>query len=173
MKTPHSSPLTPNSLEEQIYLEYHDKVYGYIISKINNQHDAEDIAADVFVKIYAKLDTFDESKSSLSTWIYTVTKNTLTDYFRTRKVFIQIPDIIEDETSADDEICNAETLEKLAETLETLEKRERDIIILHFYSGKTLKEIAEKLNISYAYVKTLQNKALKKIKNILKNSSHF
>ena len=153
--------------KEKIYRDYYEKVFGYILSKINNPHDAEDIAADVFVKVYAKLDTFDENKSSLSTWIYTVTRNTLTDYYRTRKVFAEIPEEIEDDASTEDEICNAEALEKLADALEALDKRERDIIILHYYSGKTLKEIAERLDISYTYVKILQNKALGKLRKKL------
>lgn len=153
--------------KEQFYREYHSKVFGYICSKINNVHDAEDLTADVFVKIYAKLDTFDENKASLSTWIYTVTRNTLTDYYRTRKVFSEMSEDIDGETSVEDEICNSEALENLANVLETLEKCERDIIILHYYSGKTLKEIAEKLGISYSYVKILQNKALENLRKKL------
>ncbi len=153
--------------KEKIYRDYYEKVFGYILSKINNAHDAEDLTADVFVKIYAKLDTFDENKASLSTWIYTVTRNTLTDYYRTRKVFFEMPEEIEDETAVEDEICSAESLENLANALETLEKWERDIIILHYYSGKTLKEIAEKLGISYSYVKILQNKALEHLRKKL------
>ena len=153
--------------KEILYREYHGRVYGYIRSKINNPQDAEDLAADVFVKIYAKLDTFDEAKASLSTWIYTVARNTLTDFFRTRKVFSELPEDAEDDVSTEDEICNAETLENLAKALEALSKRERDIIILHYYSGKTLKEIAERLGISYGYVKILQNKALKKLQKEL------
>ena len=153
--------------KEQIYLKYHEKVFGYILSKINNVQDAEDLSSEVFLKVYAKLDTFDENKASLSTWIYTVTKNTLTDYYRTRKVFFEMPEDAEDETSVADEICNAEALEKLADALETLEKRERELIILHYYSGKTLKEIAERLDISYSYVKILQNKALEHLRKKL------
>ena len=68
--------------KEKIYRDYHGKVCGYIRSKINSAQDAEDITSDVFVKVYEKLDTFDETKASLSTWIYTITRNTLTDYFR-------------------------------------------------------------------------------------------
>ena len=153
--------------KEKIYRDYYEKVFGYILSKINNPHDAEDLTGDVFVKIYAKLDNFDENKASLSTWIYTVTRNTLTDYFRTRKVFAEMPEDAEDETSVTDEICNVEMLEKLADALETLDKRERDIIILRYYSGKTLKEIAGKLGISYSYVKILQNKALEHLRKNL------
>ena len=153
--------------KEQIYLKYRDKVYGYILSKINNVQDAEDLSSEVFLKVYAKLDSFDENKASLSTWIYTVTRNTLTDYYRTRKVFFEIPEDAEDDASTEDDICNAEALEALANALEALEKRERDIIILHYYSGKTLKEISEKLGISYSYVKILQNKALENLRKKL------
>ena len=45
------------------------------------------------------------------------------------------------------------------EDLLKMPKRERDIIILRFYSGKTLREISSQMGISYAYVKVLQNKA--------------
>lgn len=153
--------------KEKIYRDFHGKVYGYIVSKINNQHNAEDLAADVFVKVYEKLDSFDDSKASLSTWIYTITRNTLTDYYRTRRVFEEIPETQTDESSFEDDICNQEMLESLANALETLDERERDIIILRFYSGKTLKEIAAQMDISYAYIKILQNNAFAKMKKYL------
>ena len=155
--------------KEAIYRDYHGKVSGYIRSKINSPQDAEDITADVFLKVYEKLDNFDESKASLSTWIYTVTRNTLTDYFRTRKVWEDIPETTEDEVSVEDEALNAEMLETLADALETLEERERDIIILRFYSGKTLKDISVQMGISYAYVKVLQNNGFAKIKSFFEN----
>ena len=156
-----------------IYRDYYGKICGYILAKTNNKHTAEDITSEVFLKVFEKLNTFDESKSSLSTWIYTVTRNTLTDYFRTKKVFEVLPEDIAEDSYVEDEICNTETLEELAQALEKLDNRERDIIILHYYSGKTLKEISEKLGISYAYVKVLQSKALKNSENYLKTSSFF
>ena len=51
--------------EEAIYRDYHGKVLSYIRAKINSPQDAEDIAADVFLKVCEKLDTFDETKASL------------------------------------------------------------------------------------------------------------
>ena len=153
--------------KEKIYRDYHGKVCGYIRSKINSAQDAEDLAADVFVKVFEKLGSFDESKASLSTWIYTITRNTLTDYFRTRKVFAEIPETMETDTSVEDDVCNAEMLDNLAKALETLDERERDIIILRFYSGKTLKEITAQMGISYAYGKVLQNKAFEKLRKFL------
>lgn len=153
--------------KERIYRDYHDKVYGYICSKINNTQTAEDLAANVFVKIYEKLDSFDEGKASLSTWIYTITRNTLTDYYRTRRVFAEIPETLDDGSSVEEDVCNAETLDALASALEALDERERDIIILRFNKGMTLGEIAKQMDISYSYVKVLQNKAFNAIRSFL------
>lgn len=154
------------SQKEDLYLEYHSKVFGYINSRINNIQDAEDIAADVFVKVFEKIDSFDETKASVSTWIYTITKNVVIDYFRTRKDYDEVPETIPDDSSVEDDICNADMLERLAQALSRLEERQRDIIILRFYSGKTLQEIAEHMGISYAYVRVLQAKALDELRDI-------
>lgn len=152
---------------ETIYRDYYGKIYGYLFSKLNNRENAEDLAADVFVKIYEKLDSYDASRASLSTWIYTVTRNTLTDYFRTRRGYDEIPETLEDGSCVEEEVCSAEMLGLLARALEALDERERDIVILRFYSGKTLREIAKQMGISYAYVKVLQNKAFEKMKKFL------
>lgn len=152
-------------MKTELYQNFYSKVLSYINGKVNNYHLAEDLCSNVFLKVYEKLDTFDESKASLSTWIFTITRNTLTDYFRTRRVFGEIPENITEENSFEDEICNNDMLESLADALETLDERERDIIIFHYYSGMTLKETAEKMNISYSYVKLLHNNALAAMKN--------
>lgn len=161
--------MATNEQKQAIYCAYHGKVCGYIRSKINNAQDAEDLAADAFVKVYEKLDTFDETKASLSTWIYTITRNTLTDYFRTRRSFEEIPETLEGGSSVEESVCNGEMLDALAKALESLNERERYIIILRFYKGKTLTEIARQMGISYAYVKVLQNKAFDVLKKYLGN----
>ena len=56
-----------NEQKERIYREYRDRIFGYIRSKINSRQNAEDLTSDVFVKVYEKLDTFDESRASFST----------------------------------------------------------------------------------------------------------
>ena len=50
----------------EIYKDYHGKVFGYIISQVNNSDLAEDLCEDVFLKVYEKLDTFDDTKASIS-----------------------------------------------------------------------------------------------------------
>lgn len=147
-----------------VYETYYRKVLGYIRGKVNNTTVAEDLCSEVFMKIYEKLETFDESKASLSTWIYTIARNRVTDYFRTRKVFGEIPETLDDGSDVEDDVCSKETLSTLADALERLEQRKRDILILRFYSGIQLKEIAERMGISYTYVKVLQNQAMAEVR---------
>ena len=151
----------------EIYEEFHPKVLRYLISKTNNAMLAEDIAADVFLKVYEKLDGYDEGKASLSTWIYTITRNMLIDYYRTRRVFSEIPEEYPEESSVEEAVESAESLENLADALEKLEGRERDIIILRYYKGMRLNAIAEQMGFSYTYIKKLHQRALEKLKKLL------
>lgn len=160
-------------MTDVIYEQYRDKVLRYITSKVGDPYLAEDLCGDVILKLYEKADSFDERRASLSTWIFTIARNRLTDYYRTRRVFEEIPETLADEGSVEDSICNAETLEILARGLESLSERERDIIIMRYYSGKTLREAGERLNISYAYVKVLHRKALAELEKFMENNSSF
>ena len=153
----------------KVYEEYHGKVLSYISSRIHNNFVAEDLCHDVFLKVYEKINTFDETKASLSTWIYTITRNTLTDYYRCRKVTDEVPETLQSEQSVEDEAVNGEMLERLTEALSQMDERMRDVIILRFYDGKTLREIADNMGISYAYVKVIQNKAFAFLRNFLEN----
>lgn len=146
----------------KIYEDYHLKVLRYIQSKVNDYHLAEDLCSDVFVKVYEKLDTFDESKASISTWIFTITRNLLIDYYRTRKITVEIPDSLTYEQDISD--VDPESLETLASALKELNDRDRKLIIMHYYEGKTLKEIAQTLGISYIYAKVLHKKVLLSLK---------
>lgn len=154
---------------EKIYEDYRQKVFSYILSKVQNSDLAEDLCQNVFLKIYEKADTFDETKASVSTWIYTIARNTLTDYYRTRRVTSEIPETLQSEQSTEDEVINGEMMERLADALSQMDERMRDVIILRFYDGKTLREIADNMGISYAYVKVIQNKAFAFLRNFLEN----
>lgn len=147
--------------KSQLYEDYHMKVLRYIQSKVNDYHLAEDLCSDVFVKVYEKLDTFNEKKASISTWIFTITRNRLIDYYRTRKVTVEIP---EDLTYEVDESVDEDNLKALAKGLEKLDERSKKLIISHYYENKSLKEVAEDLGISYIYAKILHKKALLSLK---------
>lgn len=152
---------------ECVYAEFKEKVARYIRGKVSNVHDAEDLTSDVFVKVFDGLSGFDENKASLSTWIYTITRNAVTDYFRTAKRFCELPEELCSEDNIDERLLNEETLERLADALERLSERERDIVIMRYYGGKTLKCISEIMNISYGCVKLMHSSALKKLRELI------
>ena len=56
----------------RIYAEYKNKVTAYVYNKVGDRSMVEDLVEDVFVKVYQHLDSYDETKSSLSSWIYTL-----------------------------------------------------------------------------------------------------
>ena len=159
--------IADEELKDRLYRDYHRKVLSYLTGKLSDPCLAEDLCAEVFLKVYEKLDTFDETKASASTWIFTITRNTLTDYFRTRRVFSEIPEDLAEDSSIEEDYCRTELLQSLAKALEALPERERDLIVLHYYSGKWLKEASSSLGISYAYGKILHKKALDSMKKYL------
>lgn len=61
-------------LKDEIYLLYKEKVSAYVRNRISDAYAAEDIVSEVFMKVYQKLECYDESRASLSTWIYIITK---------------------------------------------------------------------------------------------------
>ena len=139
----------------QIYEEFQPKVRAYVRGKIHDPHDAEDLVSAVFMKVVQKLDSFDPAKASVSTWAYTITRNTVTDYFRTRRSMVAFEDYMVDETELADD-----ALDSLADALMSLKEKERDLIVLHYYSGHTLKTVAEMMGMSYINAKVIHKKAL-------------
>ena len=150
----------------KIYEDYGLKVRNFILSKVNDFNLAEDLTSDVFLKVYKNIDKFDSKKSSMSTWIFTIARNTLIDYYRTRKVEAELPDDLT--YDVEEELCNEDNLKLLKEGLKSLSEKERTIILLHYYSKITLKEVAKKMGISYAYAKILHSKALLKLRKFFK-----
>ena len=151
--------------QDKVYLDYKDKVTAYVRGKLANEHDVEDTVSTVFLKVYQRIDRFDPSKASLSTWIYTITRNTVIDYFKKRKIHIEFSDEIGIDMLPDDSLVNEELLDCLADALELLSERERDLIILHYYKGFTLKRIAEMMGMSYINAKIVHAKALAFMRN--------
>ncbi len=143
---------------EQVYLQYHDKVRAYVRGKVSNPHDAEELVSAVFLKIVQKMDSYDPERASVSTWVYTITRNTVTDHFRTRRPMAAWEDYMAGEEP--DAELNDDALDALADALLALKEKERDLIVLHYYEGHTLKTVAEMMGMSYINAKVIHKKAL-------------
>ena len=152
---------------ERVYREYYPRILGYVRSKLSSPQEAEDVCSSAMLKIVRGLPTFDPEKSSLSTWIYTIVRNTLTDHYRSRRSHEELGKDIPYEGDDFEEILQEERLEELAAALEKLPQRERDVIILHYYSGISLREISEAIGMSYSNMKIIHRKALAGLKKHL------
>ncbi len=149
---------------EQIYMEYNSKVMGYIAARIRNRADADDLCADVFEKIQRKLGDYDKGKAAVGTWIFTITRNTVIDYFRKTKPSEELDENISDDSVVDEGLLQTETLSELASALRKLPQQMMDIIVLRYYDGKTLTEIAQMMGLSYGAVKLRHQNALLMLK---------
>lgn len=154
-----------------IYTQYRDKVFGFVRSKIFNQIDAEDIVQTIFLKVYSNLDKYDETKASLSTWIYTITRNTVYDYLKEKHdhpMLELIDNTVDSAEKPDETILNNEELEELACALEKLPQDQRDIIILLYYKNLERKNVAEMLGMTYGQLRYLHDKALRRLGELLR-----
>ena len=153
---------------EKIYDQYSGKVMGYIAARVQRRADAEDLCADVFEKVYRKSDAYDESKASISTWIFTITRNTVIDYFRRTRPTEEPDENLASDEEVDEGILTQETLSELAGALTKLPDELQDIIVLMYYDGKPMTEIAALMGLSYGAVKLRHQKALAQLKLMLR-----
>lgn len=160
--------MQPEQLDaDKIYKTFYPKVYQYLVNRMGSVHDAEDLAQTVFLKVYTKLDTFDGEKSSLSTWIFNITRNSLIDHQRSMSLRLheEIPETLaEDGPDMLDNLIMEQEQERLADALERLTREERDLIILHYYNEYTLLKVAELMRRPYGQIKRLHMKALQKLR---------
>ena len=145
---------------DRIYTEYSGKVMGYIRARVRSSADAEDLHSEVFEKILRKIEGFDPSKASLNTWIFTITRNTVIDHFRRARPGEELDENLSDNIELDEDLLNSETLGELAAALRKLPQQLMDIVVLRYYDGKPLTEIAEMMNLSYGAVKLRHQNAV-------------
>jgi RNA polymerase sigma-70 factor (ECF subfamily) len=165
--------------------KYQSKVFSIIYGILRNQNDAEDIAQQVFTKIYFSIQNFD-SRSSLLTWIYKITTNECYDYLRKKRVrkLVYESDVSEDDTrmmenseanadraqGIDDQLAQRELVTKL---LEKVNPEERNLILLKEVEGLSVQELADMTGLNENTIKVklfrARQKLLKASQRILRN----
>jgi RNA polymerase sigma-70 factor (ECF subfamily) len=149
---------------------------------VQNTEDAQEIAQDVFLKVYEKLDTFQEN-SSLKTWIYRITINTSLDFIKAKKrdkrgFFFSALRIDDPERSIsvpnfDHPGVLMEDKEAVAEIfrgINQLPEDQKTVILLMRLEDKTQAETAEIMEKTTKAVESLYQRAKKNLKNILTNN---
>ncbi|WP_420601762.1 sigma-70 family RNA polymerase sigma factor [Flagellimonas sp.] len=144
---------------EQLYRP----LFLYVKKRVNSQEDAEDITQDVFYKLSkSKTDAVDNVKS----WVYTIAKNTITDYYRKKRL---ATNDLEDTVPAEEynEENAAEELSKCVTVfVQELPEEYRSILTLSELEEMSQKEIAEKLDMNYVTVRSKIQRGRKKLKEL-------
>ncbi|MCL4392817.1 RNA polymerase sigma factor [Patescibacteria group bacterium] len=142
---------------------YKDKIFNFTVRYLSSREDSEDITEDIFVKVYFKIDKFDQNKGSFKTWLYRIARNTIYNKLKEKKITkISYVDIYTNEL---DENINIENDEIVQSAINKLKKEQKTIILLYYIEGLKYREIAEILNIPENTVKT----KIRRAKEILKN----
>lgn len=151
------------------YSSYVGTVINNMIEANINTEDKEEIISDVFFIIWKNKNKLDENKL-LSSYIAGVTRNVVREYFRKKKITLDISDYENTLFSFDtfpslDE--NIEQINKIENFLNTVKNIDKKIFIDFYYSSKSIKDIAKELKISRFNVKTrlyrLRNKIRKEV----------
>lgn len=143
---------------DEIYDEYFDRIYYKILGSVKNAEDAEDIAQEVFVSVYKNLSKF-RSDSKIYTWIYRIAINKTYDFFRKKKIDLELnEEILNIEDNSD---LNSPMI--IQENLKKLSKEEREILLLKDVFGYKLREISDLKGRNISTIKSIYYKALKSL----------
>jgi RNA polymerase sigma-70 factor, ECF subfamily len=138
---------------EKSWKESSDKLLGYIMTKVHQKEDAEDILQEVFIKTINTVDKL-EKDSNLNAWLFVVTKNTINDFFRKKSKLSEVPVIqeifSEDETS----LNNQDAFCCLEPHVNELPEKYKEVIQLSEIEGKKHQEIADHLHLSLSAIKS-------------------
>ena len=148
----------------RLYDTYIRKIYNFVYYKTLNKEVAEDIVSAVFLKAWRSLDTY--KQDNFSAWLYSIARNTVTDYYRQKKDHKDIDDCW-DLACLDDlegRIDMGLKMEEVKKALANLKSEEREIIIMRFWLEIPFAEIANNLVKSEGAVKMSLARALKKLR---------
>ena len=159
-----------NNKTEKIWKEFQAKLRQFILKRVSDKDVAEDILQEVFMKIHSHIQTLkDESK--LQNWIYQITRNTIIDYYRSRKNITRASEILTVSKSSVDDDIN-ELTDCIRVLVNYLPKVYRQALILTVYQGLTQKDAGEKLGMSLSGAKSRVQRARKKLKAMLLKCCH-
>jgi len=159
----------------EIVDRYQSKVFSIIYGILRNRNDAEDIAQQVFAKIYFSIGSFD-FRSSLLTWIYKITVNECYDYLRKKRVrkLVYESDFTEEDAlrmmsseqpvermrSVDTVLAQRDLVTKL---LGRISQEERTLILLKEVEGHSVEELAQMTGLNQNTIKVKLFRARQKL----------
>lgn len=145
---------------ERLVPAYRRRVFGLAFSVLRNRAEAEELAQEVFVKLWQALPRYD-GRARLSTWIYAITRNAAISALRSRRHALSMSDPavsgevegreLAPEVNPDDAV--------LWRAVDALPDKQRQAIVLYYQDDRPVEEVAEMMDLPVNTVKTHLHRA--------------
>ncbi|MEO5635297.1 MAG: RNA polymerase sigma factor [Candidatus Paceibacterota bacterium] len=170
-----------------LFDRYISPLYNFV-SRIANKNDAADIVQETFIKVWKNIGSFDPRKASFKTWIFTISRNTATDFLRKKKsiLFSDLDNSSQSDEGSynnsfvenipDESLLPPESLQKIQDkeflnkVLENLSAQSREILALHYQEEMTFAEIGEILEQPLNTVKSKHRRAILELRKNLEEN---
>ena len=145
----------------ELYETNFERVYAFIVRRVQNRHEAEDLTAEVFHHALANLSRFEWRGVPFAVWLFRIASNAIADRGRKLKITVDAAEADDLDQSNWQEIDRRATLFQL---VESLPEDQRSVVIKRFVEQKTIRDIAKEFGRSEGAIKQLQFRALESLK---------
>lgn len=159
----------------QLIDKYYYELFKFTFNQVNDVEITKDIVQEIFMRIYKKLGKYNPQKATFRTWMYRVANHYCMNYIRDH---LKVQHLILDQERlpASEDILEAlikrEDVSYILDLMEhNLSPRNYKILILHFYSDLSQKEIAETMKLAPKTIRNIVSDSLKKIRMMVGGES--
>jgi RNA polymerase sigma-70 factor (ECF subfamily) len=151
----------------ELYEENFERVYAFVVRRVRDRQDAQDLTSDVFHQALANLGRFEWRGVPFAAWLYRIAANAIADHYkkRSREVGASPDEMVSDG------IADIDQRASLFRSVDRLPRDQRRVIVMRFAEGKSIREIAEEIEKSEGAVKQLQWRGLQTLRAQM-NTSH-
>lgn len=155
-----------------LYEAYFARVYRFVVVRLGNSEDAEDVTEEIFLRIIDNLGGYEFRGLPFGAWVFRIARNEVVSHVRRQKVrsvTAPLDEFIPDE-NADHatEIENQLTVAVIRQAAEKLPEAQRQVIALRFGAGLSVAETARALAKTENNVKVLQHKAIARLQQMVR-----
>ena len=154
----------------QLYESHFDKIYRYVVLRIGNKTEAEDVTQQVFLKALQSIRSFKWKGIPFSAWLFRIAHNLVVDYLRkVKKVVITPLDESSVKSDSNPQLLVEQRLdiEQLISATKRLTRAQREVISLRFAGELSVTESAKAMGKSEGAVKALQHSAIVALRKAL------
>ena len=150
---------------QTLYMRYLDAIYRYFFYQTKDKFLAEDLAQDVFIRIWKAIDHYDEDKGAFTSWMYRIAHNLLVDYYRGKKA-LPLKEGLEASYSEDwlEKLDKNEKIQSIKKELATLPDDYKEVVVLRFFEDLSVQEVSHITGKSEENIRVIQHRAIRKLK---------